>query len=120
MIPGSNLLLRAHKLIGFSSFQYFAFVSRAAGSTGLDVGTYAKVVNLQGSVQPVPRVMYEKLGLNLQKNYYTVYVAKNVIDVARDVSGDQIVFNGTKLQCESVTKWFAIDGWTAIICVEVV
>lgn len=120
MIPGSNLLNRAHKLLGFQSFQYLAFKSRVTGTTGLDVATYAKAVNLQGSVQPVPRRMYEFMGLDFQKNYYYVYVAQNVFDVTRDISGDQIIFNGMKLQCESVTKWFAMDGWTAILCIETV
>ncbi|OWK39547.1 hypothetical protein FRUB_06110 [Fimbriiglobus ruber] len=46
-----------------------------------------------------------------------VYLQRNVIDVARDVSGDQIVFNGATYQCVSKTAWDAIDGWDAVLCV---
>jgi hypothetical protein len=120
MIPGSNILAQAHRLIGFACFQYLAFKSRVTGATGLDVATYAKAVMVNGSVQPVPRRLYEYLGLDLQKNYYNVFAPNDIIDVERDISGDQIVYQGMKLQCESATRWFGIDGWNQILCVQVV
>ena len=119
-VPGSNILARASRLLATQTFQYFAFKSRVTNAAGLDVPTYNKPQTMKGSVQPVPRRLYVQFGLDFQRNYYNVYVSQDVIDVERDVSGDQIIFNGVKLQCESATRWFDMDGWTAILCVQTV
>ncbi len=119
MIPGANILATALQIIGKSSFTYYAFSSRTPNDIGQDVTCYAPQVTLQGSVQPIPRSLFQQYGLDFQRNYINVYVSKNVIDVARDVSGDQIVFNGNTYQCVSVTPWVSIDGWNAVLCVQV-
>ncbi len=118
-VPGSNLLNRAMQLLGKQSFSYYAFSARAPMANGVLVPFYSAPVTLTGSIQAVPRRLYEIYGLDLQKYYYTVYVSQNVLDVARDVSGDQIMFNSLRLQCESKTDWFAMDGWDAILAVQV-
>lgn len=119
MIPGSNILQAALQVIARSSFCYYAFESRTPNAVGQDVTTYAAPVTLQGSVQPVPRSLYQQYGLDFQRNYVNVYVSQTVLDVTRDVSGDQILFNGRTYQCVSVTPWSAIDGWSAVLCVQV-
>jgi hypothetical protein len=119
MIPGANILSMAMSVIGKSSFSYLAFASRTPNAIGQDVTKYEPPVTLQGSVQPVPRSLYQQYGLDFQRNYLNVYVSKAVLDVERDVSGDMIVFNGNSYQCLSVTPWVAIDGWNAVLCVQV-
>lgn len=119
-IPGSNILNQALRVIAAQNFSYFAFTGRATNDTGLIVATYARAVSVKGSWQPVPRSMYEVLGLDLQKNYANAYVRQDIIDVERDVSGDQFSFNGQRYQCESATKWEPIDGWVQVLCVQVV
>jgi hypothetical protein len=118
-VPGSNLLRRAHYLLGFQTFQYLAYATRTLNSIGLYTTTFSPAQTLQGSVQPVARRLYEYMGLNFQKDYYLVYVSQNVLDVDRGVSGDQIIYNGLTLNCESLTKWFPQDGWVEILCVRV-
>ena len=118
MIPGANILSMALTAIGKSSFSYLAFVSRTPNSIGQDIASYAPAATLQGSVQPVPRSLYQQYGLDFQRNYINVYVSKAVIDVTRDVSGDMIAFNGNSYQCLSVTPWVAIDGWNSVLCVQ--
>lgn len=118
-VPGSNLLNRAFKLIAKQTFTYYAFVSRAVNSVGYQNATYADPETLKGSVQPVPNRLYEFMGLDLQKNYYNIYVSNNVIDIKRDVSGDYVIYNSKKLQCESITAWFEADGWNQILAVQV-
>lgn len=118
-VPGSNLLNRALRLIASQTFDYYRFISRAAGATGLFVASYDDPLTLKGSIQPVPRRLYEALGLDLTKNYYNIYVSKSVLDVRRDVSGDYVIYNAQKFQCESITAWFAADGWVAIMAVQV-
>jgi hypothetical protein len=119
MIPGANILAMAQRVIAKQRFLYYAFLSRDLNSVGQYDVTYAPPVTLYGSVQPVPRDLYERYGLEFQQNYVNVYLQRAVIDVTRDVSGDQIVFNGATYQCISKTPWDAIDGWDAVLCVQV-
>ena len=120
MIPGQNILNMALSVIAPSSFQYYAFLSRTPNDIGQDVTSYAEPVTLLGSVQPVPRNLFEAYGLDFQRSYVNVYVSKGILDIARDVSGDQIQFNGFTYQCLSITDWQPIDGWDQVLCVKVV
>jgi hypothetical protein len=118
-VPGSNLLTRAARLIRLQSVSYRQYLSRSTNAAGFDVSTYAAPVAIKGSVQPVPRSMYERLGLDFQKNYVTLYTVTGVLDIARGAGSDQIDWNGRRFQIESETDWHAIDGWTGALCVDV-
>jgi hypothetical protein len=118
-VPSSNLLAQALRVIKPSAFQYVAYQSRTTNSIGLDVATYAAPVTLRGSIQPVPRNIFEQYGLDFQKSYIWVYVQKNISDIDRDRSSDRIIFNGKTYQILSNTEWYPIDGWSAFICVYV-
>ncbi len=120
LVPGSNLLGMALRVIARQSFDYYAFIARVKNSAGLFVPDYASPVTLTGSVQPVPRVLYQNLGLDLQRNYLTFYVEKDILDLRRDVSGDKFVFAGLTYQCESITNWFPMDGWVPVLAVQIV
>ena len=119
MIPGQNILAQALTLIAAQSFQYYAFANRSLQPNGQYLPNYAAPLSLFGSVQPVPRYLYEEYGLEFQRNYNIFYVEQNVIDVDRDVSGDLMNFGGNSYQCLSKTNWFAQDGWDAILCVQI-
>lgn len=119
MTPGSNLLKRALKLIRRQTISYYQFINRSLNGIGQDITVYATPINIVGSFQAVPRNLYDAYGLVLQKSYYTFYTSTNAFDIARDISGDQIVFNGRKFQCESNNDWFALDGWKGILCVDI-
>lgn len=117
MIPGANILNMALQIIAKQTVQYYAFVSRALNAVGQDIATYAAVQNIVGSWQPVPREVYVLYGLDLQKDYFTFYTSNNVLDVTRDVSGDQIAYRGRRYQVESNNDWYQLDGWKGILCV---
>ena len=119
MIPGSNILNMALSVIAKTSFNYYAFSSRFKQPNGVYLPTYAPPVALQGSVQPVPRELYQEYGLDFNKYYQNVFVSQNVVDVARDVSGDMVQIQGQMYQCESITPWYGIDGWVQILVVKV-
>ncbi|POP42328.1 hypothetical protein CHU32_03580 [Superficieibacter electus] len=119
MIPGGNLLNIALNVIGAQELEYYAFTGRQTNTAGYDVTSYAEAVSVVGSFQPVPRAQYANLGLDYQKTYWNFYVSADLLDVSRDVSGDQLVFDGRRYQCESVTPWRAIDGWNAVLCAEI-
>lgn len=119
IIPGGNLLNLALTVIQKQQLTYYAYTSRALTDIGTFVATYGDGVPVFGSFQPVPRNLFVQMGLDLQKSYATIYISKDVLDVDRDVSGDQFIYNGLTWQVESRTAWFPLDGWDAVLCVQV-
>lgn len=119
MIPGQNLLNMAFRVIARQGVVYYHYLGRTQNSVGQDISEYSPGKLLLGSFQPVPRALYETLGLDFQKSYWTFYVSSNVSDVARGVSGDQIGFNGQRYQCESNNDWYQVDGWKGSIFVHI-
>lgn len=117
--PGSNILNQALRVIAKQTFSYYAFISRTPNAAGLYVNTYASPISISGSVQPVARNLYQQYGLDFTKNYVMVYTPNNIIDIDRDRSSDQILFNSKAYQVLADTLWFPIDGWTACICIGV-
>lgn len=119
MIPGANLLGMALRAIQPQTLQWRAFVSRTENSAGDTVATFAAPVDVQGSMQPVDKKLYQMLGLNLAKNYSTLYIFGPIKPTARDRDGDLILFGGTTWQCESDRDWSAVGEYRKILCVEV-
>jgi hypothetical protein len=78
--------------------------------------TYNIPLTVYGSFQPVPKRLYEELGLDLAKSYYVFYSLQRIIDIKRDVSNDQLLYMGERFQCESNTGWYREDGWDAVLC----
>jgi len=117
MIPGSNLLTMAFQIISQQTLIYYKFAGRSLNALGQDVSMYNIPISIKGSFQPVPRRLYQALGLDFQKEYFNFYVPQAIIDIGRDVSSDQLVFNNKTYQCLSNTEWEAIDGWVAVLCV---
>lgn len=118
-VPGSNLLKMALTVIARQFVIYYMDTGRTANTVGQYVTTYAPPRVVSGSFQPVPRQLYEQFGLDLQKNYFTFYAPNPLMDITRNVSGDQIAFNGVRFQVESKNDWFAMDGWVGVLCVYI-
>lgn len=118
MIPSSNLYKQAIRLIGRTKINYYKFTGRTINEIGYDVSTYVGPQELLASVQAVPRNVYQIYGLDFQKKYWMVYIDENLLDIERDVSGDQIIFQNRQIQCMSATDWFGIDGWKSLLCVD--
>jgi hypothetical protein len=108
----------ASQLLQFQAIQYYQYLSRSLNAIGQDITVYATAQEIRGSWQPVPRKLYFTYGLDLQKDYFTFYAPYDVLDVTRNVSGDQLVFKGKRFQVESNNDWFQIDGWKGILCVD--
>lgn len=120
MIPGSNLLRMASSLIKLDTIQLLKLNSNAVNDIGIKVPVYDAPINIRASVQPVPRSLFQNLGLDWKKKYVTLYTENaDMIGVERDGAGDHILFNGNEYQVESETEWRPIDGWAAFLCVEV-
>ena len=118
MIPGQNVLKMALTLIAKQSVTYYAYLSRSTNAVGQDITVYSPPVRIVGSFQPVPRQLYMQYGLDLQKDYSTFYTSNNILDVTRDVSGDQIVYRNRRYQVESNNDWYRQDGWKGVLCID--
>lgn len=119
IVPSANILNIALGALGRQGFNYKAFVSRDLSAVGVYVANYAFPIQLTGSVQPPARELFHEYGLDFQKDYLMFYVSKHMLDVTRDVSGDQIEFNNKTYQILSKTNWLAIDGWISLLTVQI-
>ena len=118
-VPGGNLLKKAFKTISRDTFIYRQFYRRDTNSIGIDVPTYRPDVCLRGSIQAVPRRLYQQHGLDWKKNYITIYSSDTIEGVGRDTSGDRVVFDGKLFQVLDENDWTPVDGWNGVMCVEV-
>ncbi len=118
-VPSQNLLNMALSVIHKQAMTYEAFTSRSVATNGTFVPVYATAVPVQGSFQPIPRRLYEQMGLQFQGDYAWIFIPQDVIDVTRDVAGDQFTFNGKTWKAESKTAWAALDGWVQVLVVKV-
>ena len=119
LVPGSNLLSLALRVIAPQSLMHKAFVSRTENAAGDTVSTYAEPVAIQGSMQAMNMATYQELGLNIAKNYSTLYTTTNVKPTSRDREGDLVTYGGKTWQCESDMHWQVQDGWCMLLCVEI-
>lgn len=117
-VPGSTILLSALSLIARQTVSYRQATGRPVNSIGQYTTTYASPVDITGSLQPVKKAMYKQYGLDLEKTYFTFYTTTALVDLARDVSGDQFTFNGFLFQCQSSEDWKAIDSWKSVLAVR--
>ena len=115
-VPSSNILSQALTALRCSIIQYFAANGRTTNDVGQWLTTYNQPLTVYGSFQPVPKRLYEQYGLDFAKSYYIFYSLERVIDIKRDVSNDQILYEGERFQCESNTGWFRADSWDAVLC----
>lgn len=119
MIPGSDLLDLALTVIDAQTVAYYKTTGRELNAIGQEITSYEAPAMIVGSMQPVPRRLYEAYGLPFNRTYYTFYTSNDTEDIERDTSGDQIVYNNQRFQVESNNDWFAADGWQGVLCVLV-
>ena len=120
LIPGANLLGMALRVINPQGVAWQHFTGRVRNAGGSYVNTYAAVVNITGSFQPISRERYGLLGLDLAKNYGVLFTLAAVQALKRDGAGDLVTYNGKLYQIESEQDWTGQDGWASFTCVEVV
>ena len=118
-IPGANNLRMAFRVIAKTPILYYRASGRVLDAVGQWVSSYLPSTTIYGSFQPVPKQKYVHLGLDLQKAYFYLYIHKSLIDLTRDISADQLAFQGQRYQIQSNTEWFGIDGWLEILSVEI-
>lgn len=119
-VPGSDLLSEAFALIDTCEVIYRKYKDRELNALGLWVTSYEEDVYAEASVQATDRTTYQQFGLDMQKNYMTLYLSLDAIDLSRNVSGDQFILpDGFLYQLESSVPWYDYDGWVTLTVVEV-
>lgn len=118
-IPGRNLLNTALRVIKSDTASFLKVNGRRKNSKGQWVPTYDDPVPIRGSIQSVPRTLYQTLGLDFQKNYINIYSSMSIQDIGRGTSSDRILFNDKTFVALSSNDWIAIDGWNGVMFVEV-
>lgn len=120
MIPaGINVAAMALSVTGQVRVEYCRATGRDTSAIGLDVTTYAEPVLARGSWQPVPRNVYQLLGLDLQKTYVNFVTRDLMTDIGRDTSGDVVTRMGRRYQVESATPWGDVAGFSKYLLVLV-
>lgn len=117
MIPGSNLLSMALRVIAPQSLKYYAYASRTENDIGVLEAVYASPVDVLGSFQAIPHSIYSFMGLDFSKQYFMFYASVDMQNLNRGKAGDRLEFNGKLFEVMSETAWHAIDGWNGIMCV---
>lgn len=120
MIPGSNLLRSALRLIGNQTVTLTPWVSSTTSPTGRDVSSYGtQVVVTEGSVQAVPRDRYADMGLDYTKSYVTWFTSATVRGVERNRGPDRFTYGGRLYEVHTVTPWNLQDGWNEVVGVDI-
>jgi hypothetical protein len=119
MIPGADLLAMALSVLQPASVQFYPFVSRSVNDIGMEVSTYGEPVTLEGSVQALPRTEYERLGLDLAREYVTFFAQADMRSSGRDRENDYLAWSGAKWGIVNVTAWYEVDGWSEVLAVKI-
>lgn len=119
IVPGVNLLGLASRVLRFQDVQHRAYTGRTLNSVGDYVSAFASPVNIQASVQPVEKKLYQELGLDLSRNYVYVWTSADIKPPKQGRAGDLLIFGGATYQAESDRFWRTVDGFTKLLAVEV-
>lgn len=120
MIPGSNLLRSALRLLGNQTVILYRYAGRVTTATGRDVSAFSPpITHPEGSVQALPRSRYADLGLDYSKSAVTWFVPTIVQGVERDRSPDKFVFGPRLYEVHAVTPWNLQDGWNEVVGVDI-
>ena len=114
-----NPAMAATSILGCNkTFTFYKYEGATIDDMGRDVPSYADAVTYRGSIQPVPNKMYEQLGLDLDKNYKTVFCSKLMYSNAESVQPDRIVYDGRTYEIVENKNWYETNGYTKVLMVE--
>lgn len=114
----SNLLKRANRLIPFEKITF----QKWTGNTfqdGIAVPTFAEGVEIKASVQPVRTEIYEKLGLDFQKDYRSVHASVQMNGTDKQAVPDRMIYQGFEWNVKKSNDWTEYDGWSSAVFVRI-
>lgn len=116
-----NLLpiaMNATAILGCNkSFLYYEYLGNELKG-GRDIPRFAEPIPMKGSVQAVSNKTYEQLGLDLNKNYKTVFSTALIASMAEEIQPDRIVYENRTYEVVENKNWYETNGYTKILVVE--
>jgi hypothetical protein len=86
---------------------------------GNDVPSYAEPYDAYVNIQPVAKRDYIQMGLDQNKQYFTVHLKGELKSVSADKAPDIILFNDWTLEVVEVELWNFVNGWSRLICIAI-
>lgn len=118
-ILGGHILKRAMSLTGYEEVLWLKWVSREKQPNGVFASTYAPEVCIKASVQPMQRTLMALSGLDLNKNYVTIYSETFINDLERDRGPDRFKYGGNLFELVSDTDWKKPQGFVGSLAVQI-
>lgn len=113
-----NLLNQALGAIPPKSVVYKKFIRNTTSASGILIPIYEEEVSISNSiVQPVPKESYEKLGLDLKREYRNVWISADVASLSGQLSNDVLYFDNRTWNIWGDTVWETYDGWNKLLVV---
>ncbi|ATI16228.1 structural protein [Pseudomonas phage vB_Pa-PAC3] len=109
----------AFGVIGTQIVKYRKFEQRVKNDQAQYVSMFEEPFDLAASVQRVRRDQYVQFNLEFQRNYVMIFANFEMVDLDRDVAGDQFLWTGRVFQLESQGSWFYQDGWGVCLAVDI-
>ena len=116
---GFNLLATAQSVIGRQEYQFIKWLGKTTNALGHDIDEYAETENRLGSVQPIARSKYQKLGLDFSGVYIEIWDVELINLLSRENNSDQVIFNGSTFKAQTGTDWSNSGSWNSVILVRV-
>ena len=63
--------------------------------------------------------MYEQLGLDLEKNYITVFCPQLIQSLAQNSQPDKIIWNNRTFEAVETKDWTNLNGYTKALFAEI-
>lgn len=116
MLP--NLFNMASKVIPIEKIQYKHFLGDEINSVGLSVPTYADQIEVDASPQPLGDEAYKDLGLDFQKEYFTVYSNVRMYGINEQSHPDILIFHRKIWIVQKNLHWDEYNGWGSVLVVK--
>lgn len=111
-----NLHSYAKQIIPQRKFTYSKYSGMVEGANGVDTPRYSSQKVGYGSVQPVPKKVYQSLGLNSEKEYIHI-VTDACINGYADI-GDKVYFCGKDYRVMDCEDWRQVSDWSGVMCIN--
>lgn len=114
-----NLLALASSVIPTTPVWYRRSIGQAENDVGVLAQQYAQPLEVPAHVQALSRTRADNLGLDASQTYVTIFAARRVMGVERDLGGDRFNWGGATWQVlPETTDWYRQDGWAYALAVR--
>lgn len=114
----NNLLKIAHRLIPSETIKFEKWIANTVVN-GEVVPSYDTPRTIRADVHPLKSEMYEKLGLDFQKEYRLVHADLAMKGVDDQKIPDRMIYDNSYWNVQKSNNWTMYDGWSWAVFVRV-